>query len=246
MDTNIRITIVYDNEAYQSGLAADWGFACVINIRENVILFDTGADARILLSNMHRLGIPPTDIGQVVLSHAHYDHTGGLAGFLQHNKTAAVTFPASFPADFQEQLDRGGIKTSAVRGPTAISEHIFSTGELGRSRKEQSLIIRTGAGLLLITGCAHPGIVNIIKAAAASYEDPILLVMGGFHLNGMSRDELDAIIDDFKKLGVQQVCPCHCTGDAAKQRFKTVYDARCLAGGAGRVITLKSQISSTK
>ncbi|MBW2115809.1 MAG: MBL fold metallo-hydrolase, partial [Deltaproteobacteria bacterium] len=148
----MRITIIYDNEVWKKGLKADWGFSCLIEVYGKNILFDTGANANILLWNMAKLDIDPTIIDEVVISHAHWDHTGGLLDFLNINP-CRVYIPLSCPAP------PGGGEVIKVKGPLEIYENIFSTGEL--SGIEQSLIVKTEAGLVVIAGCSHPGVREI-------------------------------------------------------------------------------------
>ena len=77
-----------------------------------------------------------------------------------------------------------------------IAEGLFTTGEMGRNIPEQSLVITTESGLVVITGCAHPGIVAIVEQARQMFEEPVRLVLGGFHLE--SKAEIDAILRDFR------------------------------------------------
>ena len=79
------VTILYDNTSYTEGTEADWGFACLIEAHGRTLLFDTGAKGQLLLSNMAQLGIDPARIEQVVISHSHWDHTGGLDALLTRN-----------------------------------------------------------------------------------------------------------------------------------------------------------------
>ena len=107
--------------------------------------------------------------------------------------------------------------------------------------KEQSLILHTDKGLILITGCAHPGIVKIIKHTTALIENNVLLVMGGFHLGGKNKAELEKIILKFKESGVRNVGPCHCSGDLARQMFKKEYQNNYMDAGVGRLIKFESK-----
>ena len=74
----IRITVIYDNNPGMMGLEADWGFSCIIWGLDRTILFDTGQQPSILMSNMAKLGINPKQVELIVLSHEHGDHIGGL------------------------------------------------------------------------------------------------------------------------------------------------------------------------
>jgi 7,8-dihydropterin-6-yl-methyl-4-(beta-D-ribofuranosyl)aminobenzene 5'-phosphate synthase len=235
---NLRITVVYDNNPYKAGLPTSWGFACVIRGTEKTVLFDTGGNSAVLLNNMQQFGIDPKEIDVVVLSHIHGDHVGGLKGFLRENKNVVVYLPETFPMKFKETLRDSGINIAAVNAPTSICKGVYSTGILGTWIKEQSLIVSTDRGLIVITGCAHPGIVKILKSAKELIEDKILFVTGGFHLGGMSEPQLREIINDFRKLGVKHVGPCHCSGDLARRMFKQEYGDGYMNVGVGRRIEL--------
>ncbi|MCG6908291.1 MAG: MBL fold metallo-hydrolase [Desulfobacteraceae bacterium] len=235
----LRITVVYDNNPGAPGIAPDWGFACLITGTPRPVLFDTGGSGTILLGNLGRLGIDPGEIGVIFLSHFHGDHTGGLTQLLQKNKHATVCHPASFPAKFSAALNRSGIRAQALRAATKIDDGVYTTGELGTWIKEQSLMIPTEKGTVLITGCAHPGIVNIVAAAKAILGSDVYLVMGGFHLGGLGENKLVEIINAFKKLNVTSVGPCHCSGNTARRLFKNAYNRYYVDIGAGSVINLK-------
>ena len=154
----MKITIVFDNCPDKRGLRTGWGFSSLIEV-ENAppLLFDTGADGDILLDNMKQLHIDPKQIGAIVISHAHGDHTGGLSSILEINEDAEIYVPASTVTRLP------GRKVIMVSQPIQISESVFSTGEL--KGIEQSLAIKTGKGVLVVAGCSHPGVGTILDAA---------------------------------------------------------------------------------
>jgi len=195
-----------------------------------------GGDSAVLLKNMQQLGMDPKEIDVVVLSHIHGDHVGGLNGFLQVNMNVAVYLPATFPPGFKESLKRDGVKTVEVNDPVRICKGVYSTGVLGNGIKKQSLIVSTDRGVIVITGCAHPGIVHTIQTVKELNADNILLVMGGFHLGAMRKAQLEEIIANFRKLGVEKVGPCHCTGELGRRMFKEEYGKDFLDVGGGRLI----------
>ena len=236
VNINPIITVIYDNNPYKEGLETGWGFACLIRGVEKTVLFDTGGDGQRLLLNMKKLGIDPEEIDIIVLSHIHGDHVGGLHSVLEKNKDVIVYLLKSFPESFKKDVKAQGAKINEINEPLKICESVYSTGELGTEIKEQSLIVQTEKGLIIITGCAHPGIVRIVKTAKDLIKDDVLLVTGGFHLGGKSKDEIKNIISDFKKLGVRSVGPCHCTGDVAREIFMQEYQKNFINVGVGRVI----------
>ncbi len=92
----IKIQIIYDNTSINRDLKPDWGFAALIQAFGKNILFDTGANGKILLDNMRRLDIDPRVISDVFISHGHFDHTGGLSHFLNKNNNITLHAPTSF------------------------------------------------------------------------------------------------------------------------------------------------------
>ncbi len=235
---NTTITIVYDNNLYNNELRTAWGFSCVVRFHGKRILFDTGGDSQILLFNMEQLKIDPKEIDVVVLSHIHGDHVGGLFGFLEGNNHVVVYLPKSFPKNIKDKIGSYGARFEEIDEGRKLFDNIYTTGEFGTWIKEQSLILHTTKGLVIITGCAHPGVVQIIERSKKLIGVDPLLVIGGFHLGGTSEAEIKQIINDFIKLNVQQVGPCHCSGDRARQLFQNVYGKNYIEVGVGKVITI--------
>jgi len=231
--SNITIIDVYDNIEFNPKLKTGFGFACVIKFKNNTILFDTGSDSETLLTNLELAEIKPENITIIVLSHIHNDHTGGLLEFLEKNPNVKVYVPSSFPSSFKEEIKTRGAKVVNVGNSIKITEGIYSTGELGTWIKEQSLVINSDKGLVVITGCAHPGIVNIVKKVKALFNKDIYLVVGGFHHPSIE------VVKEFKELGVKKVAPSHCTGDEAIKIFKKEYQEDFIKSGVGKIIVIK-------
>jgi 7,8-dihydropterin-6-yl-methyl-4-(beta-D-ribofuranosyl)aminobenzene 5'-phosphate synthase len=236
----VSIVTVFDNYAVNPGLTTQWGFAAAVTRGPTHILFDTGSDGQILLSNMAKLNVRPKDIHKVVISHVHLDHLGGLQEFLKVNSDVEVFIPASFPDSVRNLITSSGARYRDIASPQQIDQGVFTTGEMGTSPIEQSLVIDTGEGLVVLTGCAHPGIVNIVRRAKEVVPDrPVAMVMGGFHLGSVSDKELHRLIQDFRQLGVKKVAPSHCSGERARAGFEAEYQEDYVAGGVGAVLTLR-------
>jgi 7,8-dihydropterin-6-yl-methyl-4-(beta-D-ribofuranosyl)aminobenzene 5'-phosphate synthase len=215
-----------------------WGFSALVTGPEKTILFDTGSDGSLLLENMAKLQIDPGRIDMVVLSHIHADHTGGLIGLLRENPRVQVYLLHSFPARFKEAVRGHGATVVEVREPQEICGNVYTTGALGRRIKEQVLVLRTQRGLVVLTGCAHPGIAQILKKIRSLHEEDILLVVGGFHLEWVTKGKVEAIIRAFRSCGVRYVAPTHCSSDKARQLFQQSYGPGYLDAGVGKQIAL--------
>ncbi len=235
----VIIRIVYDNNPYDSHLKPEWGFSCFIQGTEKTILFDTGGNGATLLSNMEKLKIRPEQVDLIFLSHNHSDHTGGLIEFLKNNNEVKVFLPQSFPSRFKKDIENSGARYIEVKEPIENCKDVFSTGELGFSIKEQSLLIKTGKGLVVITGCAHPGIVEIVRRAKKLLSEDIYLILGGFHLLNSSEKEIKETVLEFEKLGVKKVAPCHCSGELCQNIFEEVCKLNFIKLGVGGKVKIE-------
>jgi len=231
--------IVYDNNPFDEKLESDWGFSCFIKGFEKSILFDTGTNGHILLSNMGKLGIRPEEIEMVFLSHAHKDHTGGLDALLTQNSKIEVWLPDFFSSSFKDAIKKKGGTVKEVRNFQKICERAHTSGVIPGWIKEQSLILDTDKGLILITGCAHPRIVKIISTVKELLKKDIYMVFGGFHLAGFNKGEIKEIIDRFQDSGVKKVGPCHCSGDEARRLFAEEYKDDFIKIGEGKEIKVQ-------
>lgn len=210
--------ILYDNEA-KKGFKSGWGFSCLVG---NNILFDVGAERNTLIHNMSNLSIDFEDIDIVVLSHEHGDHIGGI-GIINMLGEVDVYVPRSFSREFKNRLrSKKKVEVREVYNKEELYKGIYTTGQLGRLTKEQSLVIKTDNGMIVLTGCSHPGLEKIIKTASSFGE--IYGIIGGFH--GFSN--LNALND------LKLIVSCHCT--AKKDEIIAKHPERSKNCAAGTVI----------
>jgi len=234
---SVRLTILYDNTTEDPRLAVEWGFSALVEFNGHTVLFDTGLDGPSLLGNMEILGVNPEVIEAVVLSHEHGDHTGGLQDLLATGIQPEIYIPAAI-AGMITQEQREQYTIIDVSDPVEILPGMFTTGELSGSVPEQGLVVETPEGIVVITGCAHPGIVRMVQRAREIVDGEIALVISGFHLGSYNSGYIDTIIADFRSMGVKQVTPTHCTGEQQIAQIAEAYGEDYIPGGAGRVIVI--------
>ena len=234
-----ELIIIYDNNPFDSRLKTAWGFSCLVRLPQTTVLFDTGGNSSTLLYNMSQLQIDPKEVQVVVLSHIHGDHVGGLGGFLGQNSDVTVYLPRSFPSSLKDEVKGFGAKVEEIHEARELLPGVYSTGELDGGIKEQSMIITTDQGLVIVTGCSHPGVLNIIRRAKEIVPgSKVYLLVGGWHLSGASPTQLKSIHDVFRQLGVGKVAPCHCSGDETRRQFKQYYGDDYIESGVGKRISL--------
>jgi 7,8-dihydropterin-6-yl-methyl-4-(beta-D-ribofuranosyl)aminobenzene 5'-phosphate synthase len=236
---NPVMTILFDNLPYADGFRTSWGYSCLIRGLEETVLFDTGADGRILLDNLAAARVDPKDIDVIVLSHFHGDHTGGLHALLPKCENVTVYLLRTFPEGFKAEVRSMASNVIEVSGSFSIVGGVHTTGILGFEIPEQSLVIETNEELIVITGCAHPGLRGIVEKSREITSPKPVFLMGGFHLRNFSKSEVTDLAENLESVGVQAMAPSHCTGGAQRHTIKKLLGDRCLDSGAGRIITLE-------
>jgi len=228
----MKATITFNNVPFDHRLQPDWGFSAYIEGLPQRILFDTGADGDILLSNMKVLGIDPKSVDLLFFSHSHWDHTGGAGAFLRENPDVTIYILSSFAPMFKDY------KEVVSDQPQELTEGVLSTGKMGTTIEEQSLLVNTAKGWVVFTGCSHSNVANIVTRAKEVTKEEIYLVIGGFHLGGYEESFIKGIIRRFREAGVKKVAPSHCTGEPAFGLFQEEYGEDYVKTGVGSIIEI--------
>jgi 7,8-dihydropterin-6-yl-methyl-4-(beta-D-ribofuranosyl)aminobenzene 5'-phosphate synthase len=220
MGEKCRISIVYDLETLP-GFVGGWGFSALVQSKGNTVLFDCGWNGHKLRANLGRLGVYFAGIDKVVISHSHWDHLSGLPEVMHGSvpsRPLEVSVPSSFSERLKEEIGREAVLRE-IKDLAEIAPGVYSTGVLGNDIKEQSLIVKVQGGSAVITGCAHPGLSDILERAEEIA--PPRWLLGGLH---------DARVEDVPQT-LEWVMPCHCT--SRKEEMARAFGKRAKIGAVG-------------
>ena len=231
-----KLTILYDNYVYTPGTQANWGFSCLVMADDQEILFDAGTLARILMKNIDLTNTDISTIDQILISHNHGDHTGGLWTLLEKKSDIPVHLPYPPDSKLKTRITNLNSIAKSQAEPFALTDHLWSSGTMGDDVHEQCIVIHHRKGLIVLTGCSHPGISEMLKQIKKEFGQEIYAVMGGFHLTQHSREQIEQIIRDFRELGVKKCGASHCTGEKQIQQFREAFGDDFLELGTGRVL----------
>ncbi|MFP4466821.1 MAG: MBL fold metallo-hydrolase [Candidatus Goldiibacteriota bacterium] len=213
----MKIKIIADGHSEKDRKNGLWGLSLLVG---DDVLFDTFCGGKKLLEAMKRKGIDPAKIKHVVISHRHWDHTGGLWNFLEYNNRAAVYLCGHSPVRLVNKIKKYGAKVRlAGEKPLKIRPGAVLTGEVKGYYKsgvmyEQGLIAESGKGSILICGCAHPGPEKMLKKALEGRRK-IRAIAGGFHLSDADDKKIADVIGYFRSVGIAFAFPMHCSGRPA-------------------------------
>ena len=284
---SLRITtLVDDYVGHQPHFYAEHGISFLVEVttgkKKKNILFDTGQSGLPLLHNMKHLGIDPTSIDAIFLSHCHYDHTGGVVEALTaigKNNLPVIGHPAIFRDNYVfdpfirnigftknngiTALEDSGGQPLLIKEPFEIMPGVLSTGEVPRrvdfeqqsivnynladgvlvlDKREDDLSIVINvkdAGLVVLVGCSHAGIINIINHARdITGIEKVEAVMGGLHLISAADEKISRTARTLQEMDIAAVIAGHCTGFKACAELERVLKNRFQLLHCGKVLTV--------
>ncbi len=238
----MQLKVVVNNVIHDERFKYGWGLSIFIEGLEAGLLFDTGPDGDLLLNNLKTFDISPDSISKIFISHIHLDHVGGLIDLLDRIKgEPTVYIPISIAREFEERVKRHGGRVVRIEDFERLFDGVYSTGQLGTILVEQSMVIKTSPGLVIITGCSHPKITKIVSHVRGNFLDEhIFLVVGGFHLLHKDMEYIVDVMKYLKEMGVEKISPSHCSGELAVEIAKEIFgEENYIDSGAGSIINIE-------
>ncbi|MDD5706285.1 MAG: MBL fold metallo-hydrolase [Kiritimatiellae bacterium] len=277
MSAAVRIVILAENTAEGRGIRGEHGLAFWVETGGRRLLFDAG-QGLVLGDNAKALGVDLNSLDAIVLSHGHYDHTGGIGHALDRTARRAISVYAhpdallpkyrctpegvrdvGMPQACREALAGGCVRLMLAREGAAVVPGIRTTGEIPRRHAEeaaderfcldpegrqddsltddQSLVIETDEGVVLLLGCAHAGLINTLeRVRELTGGRPMRAMIGGTHLRSASAERLAWTMRELRRYAIETMFPMHCTGPRASAAFWQTFPRACHAGGAGSEI----------
>ena len=288
----LAVTVLRDNLA-RPGLLGGHGLALLVRTTGSCLLLDTGDSAE-TWENADRLGVDLGEVSCLVLSHGHYDHTGGIEELLRRTGgMPIVAHPAVFEPRWaidavrryigqphsRAELEEMGARLQLSREPVEVAPGVLTTGEVpptaqptpvqgrlqverdGRSRPDDfiddlSLVVSLPGGSVVLTGCAHAGLINIVERCGtlaateawrsgaenrrdrcgAGTASPVRAIIGGTHLMHSSEAEVAAIAGELRTRGVAHIAPLHCTGRTGREFLSRHFAGQVLLAQTGDTI----------
>ncbi len=225
---SVSITVLIDNNPSGS-YNAPWGVSMLVETPSNKILFDSGPDKDDLEANAEAMGVSIDDVDFIIVSHEHSDHVDGLDYFDNNTNSEIkanleVYVPSGMNSGTKASIEFLGLVLHELDSTTNLGNGLFIIGQLAGPPYEHALAVNvTDVGLVILVGCSHPGVNNIVAKAVEDLHTTPYAVLGGFHEANSNEQEVSNLIDSLLNLSLSQIYPFHCSGDLIRNYLHTTY-----------------------
>jgi 7,8-dihydropterin-6-yl-methyl-4-(beta-D-ribofuranosyl)aminobenzene 5'-phosphate synthase len=251
----MKIQVLVEDTKKNDDFESEHGLSIYFEKDGKKFVFDLGQSA-MFLRNAGRLGLGLNDVDFLVFSHGHYDHTGGLPFLPRNSKLRVIAHPRSLLPKYDRTRYIGlpakpaGLMMELNEEPVKLAEHVWFLGQIPGKRKKSigyyvkdgiksedfllddtALAIDGGDRIIIIAGCAHSGIVNIVKCAVKLFAKKKIILVGGFHMLDYLFKEINETTKELEKLKVKEVYPGHCTGNKAIEALLSSFSGERLYSG---------------
>lgn len=249
----MKITILCENTVAHTNAkicSAEWGLSVYLEMKKTNVLFDTG-HTDIYWNNAQRMGVNLHKTHFVILSHHHWDHSGGLQYHHFRNRKKLILHPDIIPKLSLQETTKINTDFEIVesRQPLEFSKGIYFLGEVPRITAfekgtyqgqpildDTALAVQSKNGAVVISGCSHSGIVNICEYAKKVTGQKLYAVLGGFHLSEKDKEAITGTIAYFQREKPTYLYPMHCVDFPVLAWFYASFQIQKLS--AGDIITI--------
>lgn len=233
----MRIVVLSDNKALRRDLVAKHSLSILVEVGVEKYLFGMGADYYVIEHNSKVLDADLATVDCIVVSHAHVPHFGGYRYLAEESPLTPTIIPYGTGESLGNLLRQHGLKPLESRTWVKLGEGVYVSQSFYGPPFEHYLIVSHSKGLVLFTGCAHPGI-GTLEEVAKYLGKSVYAIIGGFHMQSAPRDVVERRAKNLVYgLKPSIVVPLHCSGRQFAEELRRT-GIEVLEGGAGLEIEL--------
>ena len=240
MPGRIKVTVLIDSKnGGRSGLHRVHGLSLFIEAYDRYILFDLGPADKYLIENSEKLGVPLDLLDAAIISHSHSSHAGALGGLGWVSPYLDTYIPYDTMPHLGVVAKKNGLRPIEVLDWRELWPYIYVTPPIYGPPWEHFLVIKTSNGLLVFSGCTHPGVDKVVSILKDRFGEQAGIYgwIGGFHLSNAPRSVVMETVKKLDSLGLEIVVPLHCSGKTMSEYLSST-SIRVIDAGVGDTINI--------